>query len=370
MKKKAGFNISRGFIAGLNFVFALALLLSLVASRIPPTITTFFAVFGLLYPVLLLANIFFVLFWTFLKNKMLLVSLLIISAGYNNLSHNVRFTFRRETANQQDAVHLITYNVERFGLSVSEEKFKKTRNEVFLFLKGEDPGIVCLQEYHGKGKTLYEPLQEMKTGLGATSYYYESYFNPRYQQLTGLVIFSKYEAVNKGKLKFEGSRTFGIFTDLLIHNDTVRVFNIHLASIQLIPADIDFVVNPGQDKEEMGLHAMKIYTKLSEAFQLRELQMAFLKDEIKSSPYPVILAGDFNDTPSSFVYRSLTGQIEDCFAEDGRGFGRTYAGQLPLLRIDFIMKSPEFNTLDYRRYNIRLSDHYPVSALLSPLKPE
>ncbi|MCF6341857.1 MAG: hypothetical protein L3J31_03515 [Bacteroidales bacterium] len=69
MKKKAGFNISRGFIAGLNFVFALALLLSLVASRIPPTITTFFAVFGLLYPVLLLANIFFVLFWTFLKKK-------------------------------------------------------------------------------------------------------------------------------------------------------------------------------------------------------------------------------------------------------------------------------------------------------------
>ena len=364
MKKKTGFSITRSLFASLNFVVALALLFSLVANLVPPSVTTFFAAFGLLYPILLIANMLFVVFWIFLKKKMFLVSLLIILLGLSNLSQNIQISFPKASLNHKDAIHLITYNVERFGLYVSEEKFRKTRKDVLQYLKNEDPEIVCLQEYHGKGKTLYEPLQEMKTGLKAASYYYESYFNPRYQQLTGLVTFSKYEAVNKGKLKFEGSRTFAIFTDLLIHGDTVRVYNIHLASIQLMPADIDFVVNPGQDKEEIRLHAMKIYSKLSEAFQLRELQMAFLKDEIKICPYPIILAGDFNDTPSSFVYHELTSLLEDTFIEKGNGIGRTYAGELPLLRIDFILKSRTFKTLGYRRYNIRFSDHFPVSAHL------
>lgn len=364
MRKKHRFPIAKNIFVSLNFVLVVALVFSLLASKIPPSSNPLFSAFGLIYPILLITNGLFVLLWVVVRSKMFALSLVVILFGYSNLSQNIQFSFSKTDRIPTEAIHLITYNVQRFGLSISEEDSGKTRKEILQYLKDENPGIVCLQEYHGKGKTLYEPLQEMKEELGATAYYYESYFNPRYQQLTGLVLYSKYEAVNKGKLKFEGSRTFGIYTDLIINGDTIRVYNIHLASIQLMPADIDFVVNPGQDKEAR-LHALKIYSKLSDAFQLREQQMDFLIDEMKASSYPIILAGDFNDTPSSFVYNKISELLEDTFVEKGSGIDRTYAGELPLLRIDFILKSKYFRTLSYKRYKFRYSDHFPISVKIS-----
>lgn len=369
MKTKPGFRIAKSLLVSLNMVAVVFLGLSLLAAYIPPSSHAIFSVFGLIYPLLLIVNVVFIILWAALKSRMFFLSLVVILAGYNTLLQNVQLSFHSNNVDTEQSIHILTYNVERFGLYVSEEKFRKIRNEVMQFVRNETPDIVCLQEYHGKGKTLYEPLQEIKTALGAASYYYESYFNPRYQQLTGLIIFSKYKAVSKGKLKFENSRTFGIYTDLLVNGDTIRIYNIHFASIQLVPADIDFVVNPGNDKEAK-LHALKIYTKLSEAFQLREKQMAYVLDEIKKSPYPTILCGDFNDTPSSFVYNKITSVLSDCFMEKGNGLDRTYAGRLPLLRIDYILKSREFTTLTYQRHKLHFSDHFPVSAFLKKTTPE
>jgi len=363
LKKGNGFSIIKSLFVSLNIAAVIVLIFSLLAGQIPPSVSALFSVSGLLYPVILIVNVLFVIFWILFRSKIFLLSLLVILLGFSNLSQNIQISFSETEQITEDGIHLISYNVERFGLSVSEEKFRNTRKSVIQFLTNEKPGIVCLQEFHGKGETLYKPLQEIKKELGAVAYYYESYFNPRYQQLTGLATFSKYVAVGIGKLKFEGSRTFGIYTDLVIQGDTVRVFNIHLASIQLMPADIDFVVNPGQDKEAR-LHALKIYSKLSEAFQLREQQMAFLMDKIKCCPYPIILAGDFNDTPSSFVYNKISNLLTDCFVEKGNGIGRTYAGELPLLRIDFILKSQELKTLNYQRHKVFFSDHFPVSATI------
>lgn len=364
MKLKPGASIAKSLFISLNLLAILALLFALFAAYVPPSSGVIFSAFALFYPVLLIVNILFVAFWLIFKSKLFLISLAVILFGYGNLIHNVQYSLSTNSNSNPNSIHILSYNVERFGLYVSEKKFRKTRSDVLQYLKNEQADVVCLQEYHGKGNTLYEPLQEMKIELEANSYYYESYFNPRYQQLTGLVTYTKYEAIHKGKLKFDGSRTFGIYTDLIINSDTVRVYNIHLASIQLMHEDIDFVVNPGQDKEEFRVHTLKIYSKLAEAFLLRQQQLVFLNEEIKISPYPIILAGDFNDTPSSYVYNSISKLLDDTFIEKGNGIGRTYAGALPLLRIDFIMKSIDFIALSYKRDKLHLSDHYPISARL------
>lgn len=295
---------------------------------------------------------------------MFLLSLILLLISFSTIRENFQFSTNSKIDSANN-IKLLTYNLQRYGLDVNQDTFENNKESVLLFIKGEDPDIVCLQEFHGKGGTLYEPLQKMKTDLQATDYYYESYFNPRFNQLTGLVIFSKYDAVNKGKLKFEGSRTFGIYTDLVINKDTVRVFNIHLASIQLRPSDIDFVVNPGKDDEVFSIHALKIYAKLSEAFELREHQMDYLINEISRCPYPILLSGDFNDVPSSYVYNKITSKLEDTFVEKGTGFSITYAGRIPFLRIDYVMKSKGFTTLSYKRRKVDFSDHFPVSATLT-----
>jgi len=77
-----------------------------------------------------------------------------------------------------------------------------------------------------------------------------------------------------------------------------------------------------------------------------------------------LLAGDFNDTPSSFVHAEVSELLEDSFTKKGSGLGITYAGKLPLLRIDYIFGSKEFEVLEFETHSILRSDHYPITANL------
>ena len=361
--KKGKFSLIKTAIILLNLVAVTGLTGAILATYIPPSLLPFLSVLALIYPILLIVNLAFVLLWIVLKSKWFLLSLLIIFLGFSNIYRNFQISGNTSSGQDPSHVKVLSYNVQLFGLIEDKSNVQQKRNEVLKFIQSEAPQVICMQEYYSVGITPYAPLEDMKTELKLNTHYYESYFSPKHNQLTGLVIFSKYPAVDKGKLKFQGTRTFGIFTDLLINEDTVRVYNIHLASIQLLPADIDFVVNAGQEKEEnIKQHALSIYSKLTDAFLLRELQMSYLVDQLSDCSYPVILCGDFNDTPSSYVYDQITSELRDCFRDEGKGFGVTYAGQIPFLRIDYIMKSDHFNTLHYNRQKIDLSDHFPLSA--------
>ncbi len=264
---------------------------------------------------------------------------------------------------------MVSYNVQNFKYENNTQSYSKTKNEIVDFLVKNKPDIVCLQEYHSMANLFYKPLKNIRDSLNANTYFYESYFNRKNNQLSGLVIFTKYKVVNKGKLKFDGSRTFSVFTDVIINMDTVRVFNIHLASIRLEPEDIDFVVNPeAEDSKTIKNRSAEIYYKLAQAYQLREKQLKHLMKKIESTPFDIILCGDFNDTPSSWVYNQLTSNLDDAFVEKGLGISRTYAGPLPLLRIDYILTGKGFITRGFSRYDIKKSDHFPISAIIEQVQ--
>ena len=311
-----------------------------------------------------MTNLFFILIWLFVRPVYSLISLALIRVPFGALTNNIRFSLPEDDIGAPGTLKAVSYNVQRFGLDLPLQEVNATRHEITAFLKAEDADFICLQEYHGHGKTLYEPLTEMKEQLRSATYYYESYFNPRFDQITGLVIFSKYRAISKGKLKFEGTRTFAIYTDLVVGSDTLRVYNIHLASIQLTHSDIDFVVHAGNDEEEFAYKAEQIHGQLADAFRLRARQLEYLRQDMAACPYPIILAGDFNDTPSSYVYRRMSQRFQDSFTRRGNGLGITYAGQVPFLRIDYIMHSDDFITTGYHRHRQDHSDHYPISATL------
>ena len=350
----------------INMIVAVLLIGTYLPAYMAPSFSSFISIFGLFYPLLLFINLAFVLFWLLFRLKLALISLIIILAGYNNLFNNFHYNLFKDHIHNGTTLKVLTYNVQTFGATDDNFSEETKRNKILYFLKNENPHITCLQEYHSKGKTRYEPLKNMKDTLDVGTYYFESYFSPKFNQLSGLVIFSKFGAVDKGKLKFKGSRTFGIYADLLIGGDTVRVYNIHLASIQLEPSDIDFMINGGQEKKGLFTpHTLKIYEKLTDAFLLREQQMAFITRQLDQCHYPVILCGDFNDTPSSYVYNQISKKLDDTFKNKGKGLGQTYAGQLPFLRIDYIFKTGNINTFRYQTYQVDFSDHFPVSTLLT-----
>jgi len=282
--------------------------------------------------------------------------------GVGNITHNFPVTALGTDTKKEGDIKLISYNVKNFNERDSKST-TTTKNAIIDFISDERSDIVCLQEYHSTSPYLYDPIKKIRDTLNMKSYYYESYFNPKYNQLLGLVTFSKYDAVNKGRLKFDGSRTFGIYTDVIIDKDTVRIFNIHLASIKLLPSDIDFVTN-NEDPKELKNRSQYIYYKLTQAYKLRERQLNYLTEVIKSTPYSMLLCGDFNDTPSSWIYRQIINYLNDTFVEKGNGICPTYAGPIPFLRIDYIMVSDDFKTKGFTRFNIHESDHYPISSII------
>jgi endonuclease/exonuclease/phosphatase family metal-dependent hydrolase len=110
-----------------------------------------------------------------------------------------------------------------------------------------------------------------------------------------------------------------------------------------------------------------ILRKLKKAFMIRSEQVDKLVTSLNGSPYPVILAGDLNDSPFSYSYHRLTRNLKDSYREAGNGWaGNTFAGPLPSYRIDYILHSNNLEAVTYRKHINELSDHYPVSASLNP----
>ncbi len=62
----------------------------------------------------------------------------------------------------------------------------------------------------------------------------------------------------------------------------------------------------------------------------RNRQADLLTKAIAESPYPVIVCGDFNDTPASYAYRKISRSLQDCFLQAGAGHGKaaTNAGAI------------------------------------------
>ena len=107
-----------------------------------------------------------------------------------------------------------------------------------------------------------------------------------------------------------------------------------------------------------------ILRRLKRAFVKRVTQADMINVHISQCKYPVILCGDFNDTPASYVYHTIRGYLKDAFIESGTGFEQTYVGKFPRFRIDYIFHSPSFQSKQYHHVTETLTDHYPIVCYL------
>jgi endonuclease/exonuclease/phosphatase family metal-dependent hydrolase len=154
-----------------------------------------------------------------------------------------------------------------------------------------------------------------------------------------------------------------------MNRDTVRVYNLHLESIRFGNEDYSFfsqITEPDiEETTPIKEGSKRMMWKLRKAFILRSKEVNILSKHLASCPYPVVLSGDFNDTPTSYAYHQLTNSLSDSFVESGSGlFQSTYAGQLPSFRIDYILHSAHFKAVSYAKMEINLSDHYPITTTL------
>lgn len=328
----------------LSFCFLFALLLSYLSPYAnPQTFLLPIAFLGLFYPFLLLVNLLFLLYWTFKFKRHFWPTLIVILFGYNHIDALLKV---KDNSNEKPSIYSLTsFNVRLFNVYdwIKEEGIKE---EIISFINQSSSSIVCLQEFYAPNT------------LPSIKYPYSHIGLQKKRSQWRMATYSKYPIIKKGTVSISGKNINNvcIFSDIILSEDTIRVYNIHLASNTFEDSDYQFIENPSVEGAE------NIFKRLKKSFIIRASEVNSIKKHMNQSPYPIIVCGDFNDTPHSYAYHQLSEGLDDAFVKTGFGFGRTYNGKFPALRIDYILMSPQFKINNYKTLELELSDHYPISV--------
>ncbi|MCB8963795.1 MAG: endonuclease/exonuclease/phosphatase family protein [Bacteroidales bacterium] len=341
-----------------NIFFALGLLASYLSVYVSPADFWLPAIVGLLYPFLLIINIGYFVYWVFRWRWLFAISLIAIVLGVNHLNAFIQLPFGRAKKVARVDLKVLSYNVNLFKL-YSWAKGDPTYGSILNYINKENFDVVCLQEFYVRSDKFTEAQARRMLGMNS----HVEYILKRKQSAYGLAIFSKYPIVDTGEILFENSFNSCIYADILVAGDTVRVYNNHLQSLRLKERNFNFLLKSEFRNESNKYNELKdILTRMHNAFEKRAQQVDKIVKHIDGCKYPIILCGDFNDSPVSYTYKELTHRLNDSFKEGGVGFVYTYAGLWPSYRIDYILHSPSFEAVNFYSPRINYSDHYPVVA--------
>ena len=369
--QKKHFSFLTGLFLLLNGFAVLLLLLAYLSVYINPESFSIIAFFGLGYPIILGINILFIVFWAFVKLRYGIISLVFILLGWNHIGRLVQINSSTEIDKDLEQVKILSYNIQNFVKeNTSSTKYIQSfenQQKITEFIVDQKSDIICLQEVLYDKEDFADFSNQLGKKLNCQNTYTRNYYPNRKNKVDALAIFTKYPIIYKGYFEHL-EKTIGIYCDILIQTDTVRLYNLHLASIHFKKEEYDFIteITKQQDQETFKTNTLKVISKMNVAFIKRGKQTNIITTHISSSPYPIILCGDFNDTPSSFAYRELSKNLKDAFVESGKGFGITYAGEnFPAFRIDYILYDPQFHSGNFQKHKIAFSDHYPISYTLA-----
>ena len=342
-----------------NAVFALALLISYLAVVISPGDFVLPAFFGLAYPYLLLINIILAIIWAMLLRLEAFISVVVIAIGFTHFSNYIKFA--RPSGDKSNTFKVLSYNVRLFNYFENNHG-TTSEKKVTDFLKTQRPDIICLQEFFISGNP-EEKEAAMIAALGGKYYSHLKILGTGKNRYYGIVTFSRFPIVNKGEIIHAGSSSLSIYTDVLIQKDTFRIYNNHLQSFRLRRMERSFMdeLTTSNDNETIS-EVKSLSVSLKKGFVKRALQAEVVKDQISRSPFPVIVVGDFNDTPVSYSYRKIRKGLLDSFVNSGYGAGFTYKGNYPPNRIDYILYDKALTNSYFEIKKVKYSDHYPIIA--------
>lgn len=328
----------------------------------------FLSLFTLLLPYLLLALILFILLWLLIKPLWSIISLLVIFTSLNAIKNifplhfNPDFSLNKKSGN----IRIMSWNVELFNI-LHYKDHPQNKQEMIDLINKYDPDIACFQEMVAGENTQainYFPGIEKKLKFKDYLYSYRVRDDfDRYHHF-GIIIFSKFPILRKQTLinnPNSYNSTFQ-FIDILAGKDTFRIFNVHLQSLKFSKTNLNYLDSGKVPPVGNISESKNIISKIKQGIIKRASQAIFIKDELKNSPYPVILCGDFNDVPNSYAYETIGKGLHNAFTERGSGISRTFSSISPTLRIDNIFTDKRFKITQFIRVKKILSDHFPIIA--------
>lgn len=369
MAKTKKYSFLDKLILPVAVVVAIILVLGTLAGSMDPRKHAIIAFFGLAYPFVLVINIIFIAWWLISKKWIFaLVTIVVIAIGFKTLKATFAIGGDEGGAEKpENSVRMMTYNVHNFKLYGGDND-EQVKEKMLQVVKDQNPDVVCFQEFYTRYKGNFDTIDSLKALLNAKYYYFVPTNKNDYEAI-GLAIFSRYPIKDKGEIHFnEGyPGNMCIYADLNVKGKALRIYNVHFQSISFEKQDYEYLDKVKKMDTELQ-PSKRILRMLKSAFLKRSSQVDMMKKEMSSCRIPYLIAGDFNDTPASYVVTQITDSLNNSFIKKGSGFGKTYNGKFPNFQIDYIATSKDIEVLNYKITEARLSDHFPVRSDIK-LKP-
>ena len=344
------------------WIFTLAILAAMflifIGRFISPERMWYFSLLGLVAPMVYIALILSMLYWI-IRWKGIAIMLtgifVIIGLFHVSLYYKIDYTKQYgEKSYDRTALKVLTFNTHNF----SADNGSSSLDSVYRLVQTLNPDIICIQEF-GLDLISRKTADDKFRSYNFASSKLETP-SPTMECMT------KHRILNSRRIEDLGGTGICISTDLLINDDTIRVYNTHLQTTSVTSDDKQYISNVQFISDSTREQR---FTQIAQALRqnniTRALQAEIIHKDISNSPYPVIVCGDFNDVPISYSYRTMAKGLEDSFRKQGHLYSATFRGFFDVLRIDYILSSPEFETLSYEVLPTGdISDHYPILVRL------
>jgi len=358
-----------------NVVAVILYLLACLVPFINPGKSWFIAMQGLVFPLLFFVLLGFMIYWLIRRSKWVFICIIPLVLSWQQLSVLYSFHAAKEiiVAKEAETLRVLSWNLSSWGVSNKINKNKTSfRNEMTEFIKQTNADVLCFQEFAFPRILNYK--DSIIPGLKKLGYQYfhfvkakDEIFPNKPEPIKGVIILSKYPFVDTARFEY-GINDFAeplIYADIKINSQTVRIFTTHLESVRFEYNDY-YALRRLKNPSKKNIQQSRVtFSKLKYAYTRRAAQADLMHDKIKESPYPVIVAGDFNDIPNSYTYFTIKGNLQDAFLKKGAGFGRTFRYITPAMRIDYILADKKFDITWFSKMDLPYSDHYPIIADIS-----
>lgn len=416
MGKKATLFLIYGLSIIFTVVIAVATVFAANAGKLFGGENLIASFMGLVLPGMIVLNICYFLYWAIRRRWLIcLIPLAAVAGCYNYYGTLYRFGDKTDAMLLQvkekpQNLRILTYNTHHFA-----EKEIRNAGMVKEFLETQNIDIACFQEFSPERRykdtilamfskypysfSNFNTKEDITVALFSKypiieSKYTEFPFSEQGYMQTTIALcnkeaidqeidnaLAKYKAANDTTILWEtpldsmanacfikDSLSNAVTDSLLNQSKKITIFTIHLQStrINTTGTEVANMEKTGNKVDNMEV-AKRITTRMGIGYKMRAEQINILSDSIRNNLYPVILCGDFNDTPLSYVYNTATSLLTDGFRESGQGYIYTYKYYKKIVRIDYILHSKDFKSVKYFSPDKNWSDHNPVISELEIL---
>ncbi|HCA08950.1 endonuclease/exonuclease/phosphatase family protein [Chryseobacterium sp.] len=308
------------------------LLGTLMNAYVPPKIFPWFNLLSLGFPVLVVLYAICTLFWLFSWKKRTFAFMLAGLIFMVPVQRWINFTSDKK---EKADLKVLSFNVKAGLLGADAVKEYLNKSDADVIMLQESGSKISVRGMEGSGKN----------GV--------------------LKVFSKYKIIDAKELiksDSESNNAYASQTDIEIKGKVYRFINVYLEPFKFEKGMIKMDGLKEEDERKMK----NIVKRLIPVFKKHQDQVRIIKESIEQSPYPVILAGDFNSVPNSYEYYHLSDGLEDAFVKTGKGSATSFHDYKFPIRIDYIFTSKTILSVSYTvDRTVKLSDHYPVIGKFS-----